>query len=71
MINFDDLIKYENENTCLDFKAIQYEKSQYEELIKDIMSMANADVENDRYIIIGVKHKPSGDRKRYQSELCS
>lgn len=63
MINFDDLIKYENENTCLDFKAIQYEKSQYEELIKDIMSMANADVENDRYIIIGVKHKPSGDRK--------
>ena len=63
MINFDDLIKYENENTCLDFKAIQYEKNQYEELIKDIMSMANADVENDRYIIIGVKHKPSGDRK--------
>ena len=65
MINFDDLIKYENENTCLDFKAIQYEKGQYEELIKDIMSMANADVENDRYIIIGVKHKPSGDRKMF------
>ena len=63
MINFDDLIKYENENTCLDFKAIQYEKSQYGELIKDIMSMANADVENDRYIIIGVKHKSSGDRE--------
>lgn len=63
MINFDDLIKYENENTSLDFKAIQYEKGQYEKLIKDIMSMANADVENDRYIIIGVKHKPSGDRK--------
>jgi len=54
MINFDDLIKYENENTSLDFKAIQYEKGQYEELIKDIMSMANANVE---------KHKPSGDRK--------
>lgn len=63
MINFDDLIKYENENTSLDFKAIQYEKSQYEEFIKDIMSMANADVENDRYIIIGVNHKPSGDRE--------
>ena len=25
--------------------------------------MANADVENDRYIIIGVIHKPSGDRE--------
>jgi hypothetical protein len=63
MINFDDLIKYENENTSLDFKAIQYKKSKHEDLIKDIMSMANADVENDRYIIIGVSHKSSGDRE--------
>jgi len=63
MINFDDLIKYENENTSLDFKAIQYKKGQHEDLIKDIMSMANADVENDRYIIIGVSHKSSGDRE--------
>jgi len=63
MINFDDLIKYENENTSLDFKAIQYKKGQHEDLVKDIMSMANADVENDRYIIIGVSHKSSGDRE--------
>ena len=63
MINFDNLIKYENENTSLEFKAIQYKKSQHEDLIKDIMSMANADVENDRYIIIGVSHKSSGDRE--------
>jgi len=63
MINFDDLIKYENENTSLDFKAIQYKKGQHEDLIKDVMSMANADVENDRYIIIGVSHKSSGDRE--------
>jgi len=63
MVNFDDLIKYENENTSLDFKAIQYEKKRHEALIKDIMSMANADVENDRHIIIGVNHKSSGDRE--------
>ena len=63
MINVDNLIKYENENTSLEFKAIQYKKSQHEDLIKDIMSMANADVENDRYIIIGVSHKSSGDRE--------
>jgi hypothetical protein len=63
MINFDNLIKYENENTSLDFKAIQYKKNQHEELIKDIISLANADVENDRYIIIGVNHKSSGDRE--------
>ena len=63
MINFNDLIKYENENTSLDFKAIQYRKEQYGALLKDIISMTNADVENDRYIIIGVKLKSSGDRE--------
>lgn len=63
MNNYDNLIKYENENTSLEFKAIQYKKDQHEDLIKDIMSMANADVENDRYIIIGVNHKSSGDRE--------
>ncbi len=63
MANYADLIKYENENTSLDFKGIQYEKKQHENLIKDIMSMANADVGNDRHIIIGVNHKASGDRE--------
>jgi len=52
MADYDDLIKYENENTSLDFKEIQYEKKHHEALIKDIMSMANADVENDRHIVI-------------------
>ena len=68
MINFDDLIEYENENTRLDFKTKQYKKNKYgsdnfEDLIKDIISMANANIESDRYIIIGVKHKPSSERK--------
>lgn len=63
MVKFDDLIKYENENTALDFKAVQYEKKHYEALIKDIMSMANADIENDRHIIVGIKHKPGGGRE--------
>lgn len=68
MINFDDLIEYENENTRLDFKTKQYKKNKsgsdnFKDLIKDIMSMANANIESARYIIIGVKHKPSGERK--------
>jgi len=63
MANYADLIKCENENTSLDFKGIQYEKKQHENLIRDIMSMANADVGNDRHIIIGVNHKASGDRE--------
>lgn len=68
MINFDDLIEYENENIRLDFKTKQYKKNKsgsdnFEDLIKDIMSMANANIESARYIIIGVKHKPSSERK--------
>ena len=51
MTNLDELVRYENENTDLDFKGTQYMKKQHEALIKDIMSMANADTENDRYII--------------------
>jgi len=63
MVNFDDLIKYENENTSLDFKETQYKKEQHEAIIKDLMSKAKDDVENDRYIIIGVNDKSPGDRE--------
>jgi hypothetical protein len=62
MSYLDDLIKCENENSGLDFKVVQYSKDQHESFIKDILSMANADVNGDRYIIIGVKYKNSGDR---------
>ncbi|MDR3667458.1 MAG: ATP-binding protein [Ignavibacteriaceae bacterium] len=61
-----ELIKYENENTALDFKAIQYKKEMYESFLKDIMAMANALVDGNRYIVIGVKHLPNGD-KEYKS----
>jgi hypothetical protein len=61
-MNLDDLISYENENTSLDFKSVQYKKENYEDLIKDVMSMANADIEVDRFIIIGIKHKPFGEK---------
>ncbi|MFZ2472281.1 MAG: ATP-binding protein [Methanothrix sp.] len=62
MANLDDLINYENENSGLDFKAIQYKKEKYDDLIKDIISMANADIGYERYIIIGVKLKNSMER---------
>ncbi len=38
-MSFDDMINFENENTALDFKAIQYEKEQYESFLKDVISM--------------------------------
>lgn len=63
MSELDDLIRFENENTSLDFKAVQYLKTSHEALIKDIMAMANANVSGDRYIIVGVKHRPDGTRE--------
>ncbi len=58
-----DLIQYENENTRLDFKAVPYKGEQSEALLKDIMAMANAAVDGDRYIVVGVKHYPNEERE--------
>ena len=61
--SIEDLILYENENTNLDFKEKQYLKKQHGELIKDVLSMANAHSKVDRYIVLGVRHKSSGKRE--------
>lgn len=41
-MNLDDLIEFEEEHTCLDFKSKEYNKDNWTDLIKDIMSMANS-----------------------------
>lgn len=56
MGNIDELLEYGNESLNLDFKGAQYKKEKHEEFIKDIVSMANADTNDERYIIIGVKY---------------
>jgi hypothetical protein len=61
--NFDSIIEFENESSGVDFKAIQYDKKKHDLLIKDIIAMANADIEGERLIIIGIKHKPDGSRE--------
>jgi len=62
MDELDDLIKFENENTRLDFKLTEYTKPEYSAFLKDIISMANANTSESRYIIIGLKPKSDGDR---------
>ena len=62
MASIDDLIRYENENTALDFKAAQYRTAAHDKLLTDILAFANADTDANRYIIVGVKHKPGGER---------
>ena len=57
-----DLIQYENEKTGLDFKAVVYKADKFDDLLKDIMAMANAALEEDRYIVVGVKHYPNSER---------
>lgn len=61
-MNLDELIEYESENTSLDFKAEEYGKNNFE-LIKDVMSMANAHTNRKKYIIVGVKDNPNEDRE--------
>lgn len=61
-MNLDELIEYESENTALDFKAEEYGKNNFE-LIKDIMSMANAHTYKKKYIVIGVKDNPNEGRE--------
>ncbi|GAA4717601.1 helix-turn-helix domain-containing protein [Brevibacillus fulvus] len=66
MYNHDylvELIEKGYECDYLDFKAIQYSKDRYSHLLKDIMAMANSMVDKNKYIIIGVKDKPNGDRE--------
>src|SRR5699024_389008 len=52
----------ELENTRLDFKREIYHKEKNSELIKDVMAMANAHVEDTKYIIFGVKLLEDGSR---------
>jgi hypothetical protein len=63
MENLIDIIKFENESNSLDFKKLEYHKNNHQEFIKDIISLANARTKNNRFIIIGVKSFPNGDKE--------
>lgn len=59
-----EIIRYENESIYADFKRSQYQNN--EDFLKDIMAIANANTDvSKRYIIIGVKHSPNGNRDFY------
>lgn len=62
LVHLDDMIRYEREHTTLDFKRAPYLKSQHEELLRDVLAMANAHASGDRYIICGVHLAPDGER---------
>ncbi len=62
-MNINDIIDFENENTNLDFKAVEYNKDNYVSLLKDVMSMANSISTDTKYIIGGVKNRPGEDNE--------
>ena len=63
MTNYDFLINEKNEDTDFDAKAIPYKPETKIDFLKDVMSMANADITLDRYIVLGVKiDKKTGER---------
>ncbi len=63
-----DIIEHENEHSCLDFKKSQYVKGNHKELLKDVIAMANAISTGNKYIVIGIKHLPDGNRDIYPIE---
>jgi len=56
------LIDNENESEYLEFKSIQYKKEVFDDMIADIMAMANSKYNGDKYIILGVGDKENGSK---------
>ncbi|SMB81360.1 putative transcriptional regulator, partial [Hymenobacter roseosalivarius DSM 11622] len=62
-MDLEDIIRYEGESTSVDFKATAYKPATNPEFIKDVMAMANAPYDGDRYLIVGVKHYVDNTRE--------
>jgi hypothetical protein len=54
MFDYNHIIKEKSEDTDFDGKKINYRTETFFDLIKDVMAMANADIEKERHIVIGI-----------------
>jgi hypothetical protein len=63
MATLEEIILTQNESSNLDFKANQYRKEKFEDFLVDIISMANANTYNSRYIVVGVKAHANGEKE--------
>ena len=55
MAKIEELVRFENENTALKFRARQYDSKCYDDFLIDVLAMANAHVKGQRVIVLGVK----------------
>lgn len=67
MDRIEELIRFSNESEEVDFKAQEFRREQFAELIKDVLAFSNAAFKGDRFIIIGVK-KVDGEPVIYPIE---
>jgi hypothetical protein len=51
----ETLIRYENEHSALKFRPTQYLEHQSDELLRDVVALANATTNGDRVIVLGVE----------------
>ncbi len=54
MSQIETLIRHENEHTALKFRPTLYLRHEYDQLLRDIVALANADVRGERIIVLGV-----------------
>lgn len=55
MSEIETLIRYENGHTALKFRPTQYQRHEYDQLLRDVIALANADVRGERIIVLGVE----------------
>ena len=54
MSQIETLIRHESEHTALKFRSTLYLRHEYDQLLRDIVALANADVRGERIIVLGV-----------------
>ncbi len=63
MSKLTDLIRYENANSALAFRATPYAPDDHEALIVDLLALANARVTGSRVLVLGVEDEVGGVRR--------
>jgi hypothetical protein len=58
----ETLIRQDNEHTALKFRPTLYLRHEYDQALRDIVALANADVRGERVIVLGVD-APAGERR--------
>jgi hypothetical protein len=62
MNRLEELIRCESANSGLAFREHAYREAERTELLRDLLSLANAAVSGPRFLLVGVRDVPGGER---------